>query len=96
VLGVALRIGAEGALVGSRAELEKVPPARVETVVDEVGAGDGFDAGWAYGLLKGLPPTQCARIGNALAAAALRGSGDWETFPHLQDLQRVEGLGDLL
>lgn len=89
VRDVALRVGAQGALVSEGSELTLVPPERLEKVVDEVGAGDGFDAGWAYGLLKGLPPTECARIANAVAGAALRGTGDWETLPHLEELERA-------
>ena len=64
-------------------------PSRLEDVVDEVGAGDGFAAGFAYGLLQGWPHTRCANAANVVAAGALRGGGDWETYPHLAD---VEGL----
>jgi 2-dehydro-3-deoxygluconokinase len=72
-----VRIGARGALVGG----VEVAPERVEDVVDEVGAGDAFAAGFAYGLLEGWPPDHAARAGNELAAHALRGTGDWETLP---------------
>jgi len=58
-----------------------VPPLRVEDVVDEIGAGDGFAAGFAFGLLSGWTTHDCAHAGNRVAAAALRGTGDWETFP---------------
>jgi 2-dehydro-3-deoxygluconokinase len=80
-----IRLGARGALVGG----EEVPPASVVTVVDEVGAGDAFAAGFAYGLLKGWPPARSARAGNVVAAAALGGFGDWETLPRLDELERA-------
>jgi sugar/nucleoside kinase (ribokinase family) len=72
-----VRLGERGALVRA----VEVPPDRVEDVVDEVGAGDAFAAGFAYGLLEGWPPERAAQAGNKLAAAALRGTGDWETLP---------------
>jgi 2-dehydro-3-deoxygluconokinase len=78
-----VRVGEEGCLVGG----EVVPPARVATVRDEIGAGDGFAAGFAWGLLRGLAPRDCARAANAVAAAALAGTGDWETFPTLLDIE---------
>ena len=62
-------------------------PARVAAVRDEIGAGDGFAAGFAWGLLRGLSPRDCARAANAVAAAALAGTGDWETFPTLLDIE---------
>jgi sugar/nucleoside kinase (ribokinase family) len=54
--------------------------------VDEIGAGDGFAAGFAYGLLQGWEPVACARAGNLIAAHALRGTGDWETFPSFDEV----------
>jgi sugar/nucleoside kinase (ribokinase family) len=78
-----VRLGPRGALVRG----VEVNPERVEDVVDEVGAGDAFAAGFAYGLLQGWPPERCARTGNVLAAHALRGTGDWETLPRLAELR---------
>lgn len=89
----AIRIGVRGALVPSSSGLVEVPPTRIETVLDEIGAGDGFAAGFAYGLLRGWDPPACARVGNAVAAAALRGTGDWETYPRLDELSTL--LDDL-
>jgi 2-dehydro-3-deoxygluconokinase len=77
-----LRVGARGAIVdGSR-----VPCPREVSVVDEIGAGDAFAAGFAYGLLQGWMPIECAHAGNVLAARALEGTGDWETLPRLADV----------
>jgi 2-dehydro-3-deoxygluconokinase len=86
---VAIRVGERGALVGEGGRLVEVRPPRLEDVVDEVGAGDGFAAGFAYGLLKGWPPSRCAHAGNVVAAGALKGGGDWETYPYLADVQAL-------
>lgn len=76
-----IRIGEEGAVVRQAGELLQIPLARATSVVDEVGAGDGFTAGFAYGLLRGWSPEACTLAGNLIAARALAGTGDWETFP---------------
>jgi 2-dehydro-3-deoxygluconokinase len=89
--GAIVRVGARGALVQDGSELVQVPPPRVEAVLDEVGAGDGFAAGFAYGLLQGWDARVSARAGNAVAAAALRGTGDWETYPRLDELRALLG-----
>jgi 2-dehydro-3-deoxygluconokinase len=77
-----IRIGERGAVVDG----SLVTPPRTTEVVDEVGAGDAFAAGFAYGLLQGRPPTDCAHAGNVIAATALAGTGDWETLPRLEDV----------
>ena len=88
-----IRVGARGAIV----EGVEVPPPRAASVVDEVGAGDAFAAGFVYGLLNGWSPTECARAGNVIAAGPLAGTGDWETLPRLEevhaDLVRQPGPG---
>jgi 2-dehydro-3-deoxygluconokinase len=85
----AVRVGARGAVVWENDAAVEVAPRRVEDVVDEIGAGDGFAAGFAFGLLQGWSPARCARGGNAVAAAALRGTGDWETFPRREEFEEA-------
>lgn len=84
---VAVRVGADGAIVREGSGLAVVPVPRVVSVLDEVGAGDGFAAGFVYGLLQGWAPRACAKTGNLIAAAALAGTGDWETFPRLEEVR---------
>jgi 2-dehydro-3-deoxygluconokinase len=77
-----IRLGGRGALVDG---IEVAPP-RTVAVVDEVGAGDAFAAGFAYGLLQGWAPPDCARAGHVIAACAICGTGDWETLPRLAEV----------
>jgi 2-dehydro-3-deoxygluconokinase len=73
----AVRIGSRGVVVGDGVV---VAPARVVDVLDEIGAGDGFAAGYLWGRLCGRGPVESARAGNVVAASALGGTGDWETY----------------
>jgi 2-dehydro-3-deoxygluconokinase len=82
-----VRVGAGGAVVLAGGEPTTVPPERLVDVVDEVGAGDAFAAGFAFGLLRGDEPAEAVRTAHRLAAAALEGTGDWETLPFLADLE---------
>jgi 2-dehydro-3-deoxygluconokinase len=77
-----LRVGHRGAVVDG----VHVPPPREVGVVDAIGAGDAFAAGFAYGLLAGWEPAHCAHAGNVLAGRALEGTGDWETLPRLAEV----------
>ncbi len=87
--GTVIRLGERGALVAGAI----VPPPDVVTVRDEIGAGDAFAAGFVFGLLKGLPPVDCAWNGHVLAARAIQGTGDWETLPRLSDIAGLLRVG---
>lgn len=43
--------------------------------VDGSGGGDAFDAGYIYGLLRGLGPEDCLRYASALGASCVRAVG---------------------
>jgi 2-dehydro-3-deoxygluconokinase len=86
-LRAVVRVGREGALLHDMSSITSVAPDRVEQVLDEVGAGDAFAAGFAFGLLNHWSPIDCARAGNTIAARALRGTGDWETLPYLAEIE---------
>ncbi|MFJ7628041.1 sugar kinase [Streptomyces sp. NPDC097595] len=57
-----------------------VPAPRVE-VVEPVGAGDAFAAGFLAGLLRGEEPVRALRLGHLTAGAALRVTGDHGPLP---------------
>lgn len=72
---VAIKRGPQGAYVADRDRAVAVPVAPAERVVDTVGAGDSFDAGFIAGWLRGLPMERCATIGNACGRATLAAPG---------------------
>lgn len=82
-----VRVGARGAVVKAGSKTWSVIPDRIEDVYDEIGAGDAFAAGFTYGLLYGRSPRDCGHCGNVVASHALRGTGDWETLPHLEEVR---------
>ena len=90
----AVRVGARGSLVMTPAGVVEVRPPYADRadVLDDVGAGDAFAAGFAFGLLRNWPPERCARAGHTIAVHALRGAGDWETLPHLDDVAEELGV----
>jgi 2-dehydro-3-deoxygluconokinase len=78
--------GARGAvaLVGGRIVSHPgfVPP----RVVDTVGAGDGFNAGFVASLLRGAEPEEALRVANRIGAAAVTTPGDFHGYPTWADL----------
>lgn len=60
-----------GSLVVTGDEVHEVPAASVARVVDTTGAGDLFAAGFLFGLTRGRPLAECARIGAVAAAEVI-------------------------
>jgi sugar/nucleoside kinase (ribokinase family) len=48
-----------------------VPAEAVMSVVDTTGAGDLYAAGFLYGLVRGKPLAECARLGGSAAAEVI-------------------------
>jgi 2-dehydro-3-deoxygluconokinase len=83
---VVLKLGARGACAVSDGGAARVPIHSVP-VVDTVGAGDGFDAGFVAGLLQGWPLERCLRLGARVGATAVAVAGDWEGYPRRAELE---------
>jgi 2-dehydro-3-deoxygluconokinase len=75
--------------VVTRDNVVAVPYYRVEHVVDTVGAGDGFCAGFIVGLLKGYEYTEAVRIGNLVGSLVIQMEGDWEGIPTWEQVEAI-------
>ena len=77
---VALKLGAEGALVAADGERRRFPPFRVDPV-DTSGAGDTFAGAFLARLAAGDGPFAAARYANAAAALSTTGYGAVAPIP---------------
>jgi 2-dehydro-3-deoxygluconokinase len=82
-----VKLGADGALVATASERRTIPPYTIPRVVDTVGAGDGFDAGFIAARLLGRDPWQAAELGNVVGAHALMVEGDYEGYPTMAEAE---------
>jgi 2-dehydro-3-deoxygluconokinase len=55
------------------------------TLVDPVGAGDAFNAGFIFARDRDYPLHQCAAIGNWAAGQVVAHPGDWEGLPTAEE-----------
>jgi sugar/nucleoside kinase (ribokinase family) len=76
---VVVKLGAEGALA-QRGVDRFVSPATMLEIVDPVGAGDSFDAGFLHQFLRGGDLQSCLTAGNITAALSTTRSGGTEAF----------------
>jgi len=56
-------------------------PAPAVDVIEPVGAGDAYAAGYLFGFLRDLPEVSRLRLGHLVAGAALRVTGDVAPLP---------------
>lgn len=76
-----LKRAERGALALVEDELLNVPAYRVNEVVDPVGAGDGFDAGFLAGILRGWDIQSAVKLGAKIGALAVTQMGDYHGYP---------------
>ena len=87
---VAIKLGARGAIARYREDNQQAPEfARAESlsveVMDTVGAGDSFDAGFLYGYLNGWEIKRALRLGTVCGALSTRKAGGTNAQPTLSE-----------
>ena len=93
---VVLKLGARGALAVTGDQCVSASPEPI-TVVDPVGAGDAFVAGYLSALVQDASVADCLCRGNQLGGAVCLVPGDWEGLPTQEELDhRNAVLEDVL
>ncbi|SDK03417.1 sugar kinase [Sediminibacillus albus] len=80
--------GSVGYIQGERCE---VPGFSVGKVVDTVGAGDGFDAGFIYACTQDWAPKRMLTFANAVGALVVSVAGDNEGLPDKDEVLELLG-----
>lgn len=83
---VVMKVGENGAFLGTKEETTHIPGFKVERIIDPIGAGDAFAAGFLAGLIKGYTLQEAVKLANAAGAFALTVKGDVEGLPTWEDL----------
>jgi 2-dehydro-3-deoxygluconokinase len=86
---VVVKLGPEGALAVAPEGRVRAPGIRLERIVDPVGAGDGFAAGFMAGQLRGLDLLESLKIANTVGAFATTVVGDVEGLPTWREVQEL-------
>lgn len=86
-----VKLGARGALAIHEGQRYTAPAANVR-VVDPVGAGDSFDAGFLYQFLRGADLQTCLAFGNSCGAFSTTASGGTEAFRNRDAMRRFLGI----
>ena len=85
---VALKMGADGALIATASKRTRIAPHKVEAV-DATGAGDTFDGAFLARLLAGDEPEAAAGYANVAAALSTTGYGAVTPMPRRADVLKA-------
>jgi len=84
---VVIKLGAEGSFCVCEQGMIRIG-VRPVNAIDTTGAGDLFAAGFIYGLLKGLGPEICGKMGSILASRVIEVIGAKMDEAHWESLRR--------
>lgn len=84
---VAVKLGDKGSYVENESGKAVSKPAFKVKVVDTTGAGDGWDGGFEFGLVKGLSLETCVTVANAVGALNVTKRGAITALPTLVELK---------
>ncbi len=94
---VAVKLGREGSMVGdSSGDIYHLPAFNNFQSVDNVGAGDGFVAGFLVGQLKGWDLKDSALLGNIVGAYATTTTGDIDGLPTWSEVEEFLGKREVI
>lgn len=83
---VIIKKGAKGAIGSDGKNIYEVDAIKPKALVDTVGAGDGFAAGFLTALIKKQSLEECIRFGNAVGSLVVGVEGDNDGLPYYDDV----------
>ncbi|WP_320130233.1 sugar kinase [uncultured Sphaerochaeta sp.] len=85
---IAVKMGNKGAYVAD-SKHECFTPIYPMKVVDSIGAGDAFNAGFLAGLLENRPIAECGKMASIMGAFAVSAPGDVEGIPNRKTFNQI-------
>jgi sugar/nucleoside kinase (ribokinase family) len=86
---IVIKNGRQGAVLWSKGVLRQQPAFLHEAVVDAIGAGDSFDAGFVSGLVAGRSLAECLELGAVCGAINTTAAGGTAAFKDRERLVRT-------
>lgn len=86
---LAVKRGNKGSLVWCQEQLSELPAFLNGDVVDAIGAGDSFNAGFIYKFINGAIVDECQRFGNLTGAVSTTASGGTAAFRNYECFRKV-------
>ena len=88
---IVVKMGSEGSVSFQEGKEFKIPAFHNNNVVDAIGAGDSFNAGFIFKFIQGAPLEECQRFGNlcgAINTTAAGGTTAFTDFAAIMDIAK--------
>jgi len=86
---IVIKRGVNGSVSKSGQNIVEVPAFLNENVVDAIGAGDSFNAGFIFKFIRGCSIEQCQTFGNLTGAVSTTQAGGTTAFTNLDDVLQI-------
>lgn len=85
---VVIKLGERGCIAATKNQVASVPGIKTEAV-DTTGAGDGFDAGFIFGMLQGYDLERTGLYGNVVGSLVVRKRGAMTSLPRRDEVEKL-------
>ena len=86
---IVVKMGNEGSALLRNGNISIQPAFLNENVVDAIGAGDSFDAGFISKFVQGESPIECQRFGNLCGALNTTAAGGTAAFSDYEKMKKI-------
>lgn len=84
-----IKMGNKGSISLQKNKILHLPPFLNKDIVDAIGAGDSFNAGFIFKFLQGAPLEKCQEFGNLMGAVSTTASGGTRAFSKPEKLKEI-------
>ncbi|MGB5850276.1 MAG: carbohydrate kinase family protein [Ignavibacteriaceae bacterium] len=86
---IAIKRGSEGSICWNEGNQNEVPAYLNENVVDAIGAGDSFNAGFIFKYISGSNLKDCQKYGNLIGAISTTKAGGTAAFSNYMQIMEI-------
>ena len=86
---ILIKRGKQGSLLSYNNKIVNGKSFLNDKVVDAIGAGDSFNAGFIFKFIRGLPPEDCQTFGNLIGAISTTKSGGTTAFTDYEETMKI-------
>lgn len=86
---IVVKMGNKGSLLHYKGKTVKKPPFLNKNVVDAIGAGDSFNAGFVFKFINGSEPEECLEFGNLMGALNTTAAGGTTAFTNYKNIMKT-------
>ncbi len=84
-----VKMGNKGSMVYEKGNKSLMKPYLNDKVVDAIGAGDSFNAGFIFKYTKGVDIKECQKFGNLTGAISTTRSGGTTAFSNYENIMKI-------